>query len=808
MLRLATVFVSMLTLSIPGAAQLTVGIEPLGLNDGTWNFDLYVNWAVGDDWTASGVRIDAMNGAVLEYNYQNDGNGNPLPNAGPGATNPFHTFMSTPLPAGAGGRFNNNYAGNVAGGAIPESPTPTRTAIEFNVTIFDTAETPADAENRFVHRTALRNEMLPCLGPIYFSQSGPTRPGDVLVGELQSNHFHRNGGVAPVFFGGQFFGGLDCAGAGPINLADTSDAPAGADESSCGTNDTLAEWWCFTPDCSGVATASTVDPNAGTFPLDTVLAVYSQCRDTELACNDDFVGVQSQVSWPVTAGTTYQVRVAGWQGTSGPYRLTLSCAPAGDTCAIARTANIGANSGETATHTASPIAGSCGVGDTIDEWWVWTAPTSGPVSASTCGAADFDTTLTLLNGCGDGNEIACNDDAPGCAGGSFISWNANAGTSYYLRIAGVGGAVGNYTLNLGRIAGDECHVCVPLPSSGPTTLATDGGSGSVDRSSCDPNRGDVIDQWSCWVAPCSGQATATVSFLNRGGTVSIFDDCNAPELACGSDSSAPQATWDVVAGRTYRVRVACWDGLTNEYTVDIACEPRGACCLPDGSCLGTIDAATCQTGLGGVYQGDGVACVEIDCLGACCLRNGTCLRATFAECFDPNRAIAGVSWSVTLDCNSVGCAPITGACCLPDGSCVDANRPRCESLTALRGIYQGDGVACNAVTCGLGGACCLGSDCVLAFPAGCAALNGSFLANGTACGGPPDPNGPTFSSPCCPDIDGSNGVDLADLSGMLGALGARVGDARYNQRADIDQDGEIKLPDLAGLLAAFGEICP
>ncbi len=200
---------SMMVLAASSAAfaQVTVSMNSLGLNDGTYNFDLILNWADGDDWTTTGVRVDAMNGAVLEYNFQNDGNGNALPNAGPGAGSEFHTFMSTPLPPAAGGRFNNNYAGNLAGGAIPAAPTPTRTANEFNVALFDTAETPADATDRAVQRTALNVAGVAGFdgGNVYFSQTGPMGANDILVGQFQSLTGIRSLGAVLTSFDGEFY---------------------------------------------------------------------------------------------------------------------------------------------------------------------------------------------------------------------------------------------------------------------------------------------------------------------------------------------------------------------------------------------------------------------------------------------------------------------------------------------------------------------------------------------------------------------------------------------------------------------------
>lgn len=58
------------------------------------------------------------------------------------------------------------------------------------------------------------------------------------------------------------------------------------------------------------------------------------------------------------------------------------------------------------------------------------------------------------------------------------------------------------------------------------------------------------------------------------------------------------------------------------------------------------------------------------------------------------------------------------------------------------------------------------------------------------------------------DLDGDCDVDLSDLSILLAAYNACVGDANYNAAADIDSSGCIDLSDLSELLAHFGEVCP
>jgi hypothetical protein len=93
-------------------------------------------------------------------------------------------------------------------------------------------------------------------------------------------------------------------------------AATGSDVTSCATNDTQDVWFRYTPASDGFAI---FDLCGSTF--DTTLAVFDACDGAELACNDDFCNEQSQVTVPVFVGSTYFVRVAGYNGATGDYTL-------------------------------------------------------------------------------------------------------------------------------------------------------------------------------------------------------------------------------------------------------------------------------------------------------------------------------------------------------------------------------------------------------------------------------------------------------------------------------------------------------
>jgi len=92
---------------------------------------------------------------------------------------------------------------------------------------------------------------------------------------------------------------------------------------SCGNADASNDvWYTYTPSADGSLTASLCNAS-----FDSVLSVHDGCPgtgDVELACDDNGCGAQSEVTMPVTAGTTYYLRVSGADGDAGDYELLLT----------------------------------------------------------------------------------------------------------------------------------------------------------------------------------------------------------------------------------------------------------------------------------------------------------------------------------------------------------------------------------------------------------------------------------------------------------------------------------------------------
>lgn len=122
-----------------------------------------------------------------------------------------------------------------------------------------------------------------------------------------------------------------------VEYIGTNVGAGGADITlNCAFNDTKDVWHRWTADCTGDAVITLCTPALGL--NDTTLAVFDACGGEMLGCNDDgcLATPKSLIApelfnaqVPVIQGKTYFIRVAGYNGSSGQYRITvLPCAGA------------------------------------------------------------------------------------------------------------------------------------------------------------------------------------------------------------------------------------------------------------------------------------------------------------------------------------------------------------------------------------------------------------------------------------------------------------------------------------------------
>ncbi len=221
----------------------------------------------------------------------------------------------------------------------------------------------------------------------------------------------------------------DCTCAG--TPAQTNDTACDADAISCGdtvsgtTQGTAADvlGFCGTSDGSngGVWYALTATENASVIAslcgsgttFDSKLRVFEGACDA-LICvtgNDDFCGLQSEVSFTASAGTTYYILVHGFGTAAGPYSLAVSCETIYDCPEL-----------------------SANIGDACDDGDANTENDSVQADCSCAGTSIFDCPELQANvgdSCDDGDASTGNDTVGEdctCAGTPINPCNVNGGT--------------------------------------------------------------------------------------------------------------------------------------------------------------------------------------------------------------------------------------------------------------------------------------------------------------------------------------------------------------------------------------------
>ncbi len=148
--------------------------------------------------------------------------------------------------------------------------------------------------------------------------------------------------------------------------------------------------------------------------------------------------------------------------------------------------------------------------------------------------------------------------------------------------------------------------------------------------------------------PVSEGEEFVVSFVFFSNNAS---DTFAPSVV--SDDSGCQQQKNAVRVNGNSWQNACSLGVSGDWViraiVECTAEPTGAVCLPDGSCADGLTEAD-AIALGGVFNGAGSDCGDVQCLGACFVPGtGACLQFDKATC----DAVSG-QWQGpgTTDCDN------------------------------------------------------------------------------------------------------------------------------------------------------------
>jgi hypothetical protein len=225
----------------------------------------------------------------------------------------------------------------------------------------------------------------------------------------------------------------------------------------CVSGDGPEAVYTVTPAFTDDLTVSLV--NAGT-GFDTALSVREGgCGGREVACNDDFAGLSSQVTFAATSGTRYFIIVEGYGGSTGAFELTAHregvCEGLGPRIDGTPIIAEGTRVIDTSTGVSS-LSGRCGGGSGNEGILTFTAPRDGSVVVSTnYPGTTFDTLVYVREGDCDaqGVEVACNDDdgqnASGSSVRSEVVFPVRAARVYSVILDAFSTGAGNVEVGLG-----------------------------------------------------------------------------------------------------------------------------------------------------------------------------------------------------------------------------------------------------------------------------------------------------------------------------------------------------------------------
>jgi len=216
--------------------------------------------------------------------------------------------------------------------------------------------------------------------------------------------------------------------------------------------------------------------------------------------------------------------------------------------------------------------------------------------------------------------------------------------------------------------------------------------------------------------------------------------------------------------------------------------PSGACCF--GTFCTSLSPVNCA-GAMGTYLGNNVVCSGPSAnqcpLGACCLPNGSCVGGvSSSQCASQGGSFRGVGSTCA------GACP-TGGCCRPDGSCVIATEIQC---TAQNGTWRGAGTNCTGANCPQpDGACCLPGFCLETTEDICGNIPDGVWAGAFSTCADLDSNGVAdicdTGIPCPADYNQDGGITGDDITAFFIDWSAAAGHSDVNQDGGIDgQDVE------------------
>ena len=279
--------------------------------------------------------------------------------------------------------------------------------------------------------------------------------------------------------------------------------------------------------------------------------------------------------------------------------ITGQAQPPNDLCAGAFPISSGQTvSGTTTGATNSAPVGTCGTTISAGGVWYFIVGNGGPLTASTCNQASYDTKISIFSGnCG---ALVCeggNDDAGGCSGfTSEVTVNTNPGTLYYVLVHGFGSATGNFdlTTTLGNppSGNDVCGGALPI-APGQTASGTTVGTTFDNVGFCGTSNTSA-GVWYTTVGNGDLYTVETCTGTSYDSKITVFEG-NCGNLACvdGNDDDCglqSRVSWATTPGTQYFILVHGFGSSTGAFDLTLSStappqndEPCGATALAFGA---------------------------------------------------------------------------------------------------------------------------------------------------------------------------------------------------------------------------------
>ncbi|MCH2105310.1 MAG: hypothetical protein MK291_01560 [Planctomycetes bacterium] len=535
---------------------------------------------------------------------------------------------------------------------------------------------------------------------------------------------------------------------------------------------------------------------------DTKIAAYTggACPTigSSIACNDDLCGLQSQMSFAGTAGSTYMLQIGtfpGATGGTGSFDISVFTPAQNDDCSNPTTLT---GTGLFPFDTTTATTGAEGQTEFIcyafgtsaisnDVWFSWTAPTTDTYSVETCNFTSLDSKIAVYGGTGcptPGSAIGCNDDNCGLQSGIWFS--ATQASTYTFQVGSFSTTgFGTGSLNIFPIIlppEDNCSTPVVIAGTGTfnfdNSLASTGAEGQNESICYDFGTSAVEnDIWFQWtsdftgggrVTTCTGQSVDTRIAVYAGGScpaagtaLDCNDDMSSGCTSCAANGFASEVYFNATTGSQFMIQVGTFPGATGgigSFTVEPfaapPAHPHDECATAQvisGSGAFTVDTtgasfATCGATTGIDAQNEALCYA----FGTSAVNNDVWFQWTSQGTGIATVSACGMSWDTKISAHPGGvCPPVPGtslAC--NDDTCGLQSEITFSATNGSTYLLQfgafstsgsGDGtftidVACNPCEPGL--AYCIGDDSGGTIcPCGNTGSSSGGCANGSGNGG-------------------------------------------------------------------------